>query len=343
MRETPRIAVYEQPTLDELVAVWLARRFFAAGKPVEVVFLTRSRPVYSEEISWWIEPSPVPSLGINWGREHRSFQEHYASSATGRLWAYLLELGRPVNHLVDLIDAVHADALFGGVPTLDAVWAGVGRKVRAAWRTAQAQTADGPALCQALHGWLDRYEAGLGIGRVTPVDLERALSRLPEEEGTYAMVLEAVAPGPVLLGRTGTLGRMEVRPGYYVYAGSAFQSGGVRGRWRHHLTPAVELALKWQVDCLRLRCAVVEGWFTTAPLPSGRDRVLARSARECALAMSVLAMRAATVPVRGFGSPEDRRCPAYLAYFEAKPSFRAFQSAVARSDWPCRLQRVVLA
>jgi Uri superfamily endonuclease len=172
-----------------------------------------------------------------------------------------------------------------------------------------------------------------------PVDWERIATRLPKEEGAYVMILQTVVPGPLLLGRNGALGRMEVRNGYYAYSGSA--GSGLRGRWKHHLTLAEELALKWQVDFLRLRCSVVEIWFTTDPPPPAFSPGAARSDRECALALGVLAMRGATVPVLGFGSPK-RGCPAYLAYFERKPSFRAFQVRMQQADCPYRMQRVVL-
>jgi Uri superfamily endonuclease len=76
-------------------------------------------------------------------------------------------------------------------------------------------------------------------------------------------MLYSPAPGAVLPGRTGAIGRMVVRPGYYLYIGSARQANGIRQRVSHHFTPADELNLRWQIDDLRLLAPAMEIWFVT--------------------------------------------------------------------------------
>jgi len=191
-----------------------------------------------------------------------------------------------------------------------------------------------------VRAWLDKYESSLGLDKVASIDWEQVAGCFPPVPGTYALVVETAAPGPVLIGRTGKRGRMEVVPGFYVYTGSA--GGGVRARQRCHLTPARDLQIWWDVDVLRLRCSVVEVWFTVDPLDPNLDPKSALMERECAVARSVLTMPAATVPVRKFGASGCRRCPAHLAHFASRPSFRSFQARMRRSAVPCRVQRIVL-
>jgi Uri superfamily endonuclease len=339
-----RIAAYQQPNLDELVAMWFARRYLTGDNLPETGFYSRNRP-FGQEGSFVdkVEPRPMSLSDKTTRRKKPSFSERYANSATGRLWTHLLELGRPVAQHVDLVDAVHTMSVTNAEVPSGAVWKPLWNGLRKARTQFTAKAADDQSLCQSLHHWLDQYEARLGLGAVVTVGWEKVAKHFPAEPGTYALVLQTAAPGGVLLGRTGNLGRMEVADGSYVYSGSACGTKtGIRGRQRRHLTLARELKLKWQVDFLRLRCSVVEVWFTTDSFPSDLDLKAARSARECAFAMSVLTMAGATVPVPGFGSPEHRNCPAYLAHFETKPSFRAFQREVERSEWPCRLQRVIV-
>ena len=107
---------------------------------------------------------------------------------------------------------------------------------------------------EAARAWLARYEEGLG--RVRAVDWEAEARRFPGGPGTYVLVLKTEAPGPVLVGRTGRIGRVVALPGYYAYIGSACGPGELAGRLKHHLKLARGLRLKWQVDFLRLRCSM---------------------------------------------------------------------------------------
>jgi Uri superfamily endonuclease len=81
---------------------------------------------------------------------------------------------------------------------------------------------------------------------------------LPDQHGTYALVLACHKTGPVRIGRLGT---MQLREGFFVYVGSAFGTGGLEARVRHHLRPAARP--HWHVDYLRAACDLVEVWYTT--------------------------------------------------------------------------------
>jgi len=73
--------------------------------------------------------------------------------------------------------------------------------------------------------------------------------------GTYALILHSTHSRALPIGR---LGEMQVEPGYYIYVGSAFGPGGLRGRLMHHLRPPI--APHWHVDYLRRVAEVVDIW-----------------------------------------------------------------------------------
>lgn len=338
MPETLRIAVHVKPGPDALVATWLAERFMCATELSEVVFLPKGHILTRKDgPAWYVEPGRILELiGPNWGCKRQKFAERYATSATGHIWTHLLSEGKPVAHLVDLVDAVHDGALTAGTTPVNDQ-AGLWTKVNLAWKKATARAAGDLATHQAMRAWLDQYEASLGAGLAVPVDWEQVAGRFPHGLATYALVMQTATKGGVLIGQTGRLGRMEVVPGYYVYGGSAgMPPDGLHYRLRWHLTLARDLKLQKQVDFLRLRCSVVEVWFTVDPFTTSPLE------RECVLNMCVLAMPGATVPMPRFGSTDCRTCPAHLAHFEDRPSFRSFQAMVKRSAMPCRVQRVVL-
>jgi Uri superfamily endonuclease len=332
-----RLAAFKNPDLDSLTAVWLAQRFLFPGNTVEVVFVPRDYPRWQlADFDWAPEPTDAGLIGFDWGRK-RSFLECYAASCCGKTWAFLQGLGRPVAHLIDLVHAIH----FGGSGRLGAPLNRLYARLCAFFSKAKSCAGDETALYRDLVGWMDKYVAGLGLGTVAQVEWEKEKHRLPDERGAYAMILKTAAPGPLALGRNGAKGRMEVLPGFYAYSGSACQRrGGIAARYKHHLKPAVELDLLWLVDFLRLRCSIVEVWTTTEPSQSAFSRE-ERRVRERQVAECVLETPGASVPVPKFGTPL-RPCPAYLAYFESRPSFSAFRALARRPPLASPFRRLVL-
>ena len=132
---------------------------------------------------------------------------------------------------------------------------------------------------------------------------------LPATPGTYALLLPCDRPGSIIVGR---LGRMRLRPGWYVYIGSAFGPGGLRARVGHHLCPAGQA--RWHIDYLRARLPIGGIWYRDASC-------------EHEWAALAAAMPGAEAPMAGFGS-SDCGCPAHLIWFPAWPSPRAMRKAL---------------
>jgi Uri superfamily endonuclease len=121
---------------------------------------------------------------------------------------------------------------------------------------------------------------------------------LPSARGTYALILRCSTARRVRIGR---LGELQLRPGHYIYVGSAFGPGGLRARIGHHQS-AVQRP-HWHIDYLR----------NHARLESILYRCGARVEHEWAARIAT--MRGAAVPVLGFGS-SDCECVAHLYWFE---------------------------
>ena len=124
--------------------------------------------------------------------------------------------------------------------------------------------------------------------------------------GTYALVLRSGARTRVQIGRWGML---DVRPGYYLYVGSAFGPGGVLARVSRHCREAK--SKHWHIDYLREVTTPVSIWCSYA-----RDR-LEHSWAEA------LAKMGHTAPIKGFGC-SDCACEAHLFFTTRKPSAAEF-------------------
>ncbi len=132
---------------------------------------------------------------------------------------------------------------------------------------------------------------------------------LPPLPGTYILLLELIEDRAVPIGKLGTFA---VRRGWYTYVGSAFGSGGLRGRLTHHLTPPARP--HWHIDHLRAAATVREVWTVANPTPV-----------EHVWAERLLALPGAAVPIPRFGA-SDCRCAAHLFYFAERPLLAAFQA-----------------
>ena len=138
------------------------------------------------------------------------------------------------------------------------------------------------------------------------------MAQLPAIPGTYALILCSETGQRIAVGRLGT---MEVRPGWYMYIGSAFGPGGLAGRMRHHLAPAPKV--HWHIDYLRRAAPIESIWYTT-----GVDQ------REHEWAGIFAAWPGATIALPGFGA-SDCRCPAHLFHLAAAPCLADFQRRAA--------------
>lgn len=124
---------------------------------------------------------------------------------------------------------------------------------------------------------------------------------LEAQPGTYALLLSSTSDAEIRVGRHGD---MRLRPGFYVYVGSALGPGGVRARVSHHLRDSPRP--HWHIDYLRSRARVEEIWVC-----HGRTR------QEHLWARLFSSIPGVSVPLRGFGA-SDCDCPAHVFYFESK-------------------------
>jgi Uri superfamily endonuclease len=137
-----------------------------------------------------------------------------------------------------------------------------------------------------------------------------------KEAGTYALRLRAEAEQII---EVGALGEMTVRPGVYVYVGSAFGPGGVRARVRRHARG--DGACHWHVDYLRGATRLDAAWYT-------HDS----TRRECAWATALRGRPDAAVPLDGFGA-SDCECRSHLVALPSPPLLARFRAQL-RDEHP---------
>ena len=124
-----------------------------------------------------------------------------------------------------------------------------------------------------------------------------AVDDLPRAAGTYILVMRARQAAAVQIGR---LGLLHLQPGWYLYTGSAFGPGGLRGRLGHHLAHAAHP--RWHVDYLRVVCELAEIWYST-----DAQRL------EHVWGQNLCAQAGFSPPLARFGA-SDCACPAHLVY-----------------------------
>lgn len=152
---------------------------------------------------------------------------------------------------------------------------------------------------------------------------------LPEDKGTYILIVAVAAMRRLAIGR---LGVFDIVPGFYSYVGSALGAGGIRARVGHHLDSAA--APHWHIDYL-LRCATpIEVWFAPVHRRLEQDwaELLAKAP-------------GFHTPIPRFGSSDYRRSrTTHLFHAKRRPSFRWFEERIRRGFEPdIQPQRVLLA
>ncbi len=126
--------------------------------------------------------------------------------------------------------------------------------------------------------------------------------------GTYALIFSAYRKSQLKIGKLGTL---QLKPGFYIYVGSAFGPGGIKARIAHHCKKPARL--HWHLDYLASLLKLTEIWYTYDPIH-----------REHQWAKTIASTRGASVPLSGFGA-SDCRCKSHLFYFDTVPSGRSFR------------------
>ncbi len=129
--------------------------------------------------------------------------------------------------------------------------------------------------------------------------------------GQYVLLLHLPGNEQLTIGK---LGRFDFPAGWYAYVGSAFGSGGLVGRLKHHLKP-VERP-HWHIDYLRQAAYLQEIW-----LSPDTER------REEAWVDLMLAIPGAAILIEGFGASGSSR-DSHLIYFEVRPLLEDFAVGV---------------
>lgn len=76
------------------------------------------------------------------------------------------------------------------------------------------------------------------------------------EPGTYALILRNRKKGNIQIGRWS---QIEIKPGYYIYVGSAFGPGGVQARVSRHCSKVK--SKHWHIDFLREFASPEGAWY----------------------------------------------------------------------------------
>jgi len=126
---------------------------------------------------------------------------------------------------------------------------------------------------------------------------------LPRVPGTYTLLLHVDNPRTVAVGRLGTA---VLLPGWLLYVGSAFGSGGLAARIGHHLRPTPKP--HWHVDYLRAALPLEEIWLCASPLPL-----------EHRFAAALHRAPGSSIPLPRCGA-SDCRCAAHLFHFTVRPT-----------------------
>ena len=132
--------------------------------------------------------------------------------------------------------------------------------------------------------------------------------------GTYALIFSAYQKSHLKIGKLGTL---HLKPGFYIYVGSAFGPGGLKARIAHHRRKASRP--HWHIDYLGSFLQLIEIWYTYDP-----------THREHQWAKTLSGTRGATIPIIGFGS-SDCRCNSHLFYFDSRPAIKTFRRRIKAS------------
>lgn len=132
--------------------------------------------------------------------------------------------------------------------------------------------------------------------RRQPMDMD--LKAFPTARGTYALILRAIRRRRLRIGR---LGHLQIEPGWCVYVGSAFGSGGLRARLGHHRRKSTKP--HWHIDYLKAALQCHSIWFTIDP-----------EKRESDWTAALRALPGYSVSMPGFGTGDSQSDGSHLFF-----------------------------
>jgi Uri superfamily endonuclease len=130
------------------------------------------------------------------------------------------------------------------------------------------------------------------------------------DPGTYALILKCDSNAHIQVGRWGEI---QLKPGYYIYIGSAFGPGGVRGRVSRHFRK--EKPSHWHIDYLREHVNPIGVWYSYKA--EHLEHLWARALYDAS----------DFTPIGGFGC-SDCKCFSHLFRISTNPDFDSFANAV---------------
>lgn len=145
------------------------------------------------------------------------------------------------------------------------------------------------------------------------MELTELEAELTKETGSYVLVLKAESETNLTVG---SAGEIRVKPGYYVYTGSAFGPGGVLARVRHHFKKAENP--HWHIDYLRAKTRLAAVWYAYGEKNHEHNWA------------HYFAEAGGEILLTGFGA-SDCRCSSHLFFFTAEPSFAEFKKEFEKS------------
>lgn len=125
--------------------------------------------------------------------------------------------------------------------------------------------------------------------------------------GTYVLCFESRVERHVEIGR---FGRLQLKPGFYLYVGSAHGPGGLRARVMRHRRR--DKNKRWHIDYLRSHVRLLEVWVSCS-----------ETRLEGQWSTAVASLPGASVPMSGFGASD---CPGeeHLYVFARLPEYEDF-------------------
>lgn len=109
-KPTRRIITHAAPDADAVVGSWLAEQFLFSGEPVEVLFVPRGRVLGAMRKGDCLVDVGNTHDPVNLWFDHKppACANRHDSCAARLVWDRLIELGKPVGHLQNLVNVVFA-------------------------------------------------------------------------------------------------------------------------------------------------------------------------------------------------------------------------------------------
>jgi len=149
------------------------------------------------------------------------------------------------------------------------------------------------------------------------------MNDLPNQSGTYALILKISRPRWLQIGR---LGRFDLSSGFYVYLGSACGPGGIKARLGRHL----RLGGKphWHIDYLRSESEVCGYGYLLY-----EQDVELKIPMECRWSQVLASQPSSSIPIPKFGASDCKSgCPAHVFHFVENPTLEELKIPI-QNHW----------